>query len=139
MALLPQGHLLSPVARTPSRAGWCNRARSACGEMPERGDFSRARNMKRVGFVTGSWMSRLYIVSANDAQSRSFELFEQPRAGSQTEVFRQVGKDQPALAARLQMVWQRPQEAAQHPAFGIVDSIFQGRARPRGNPWRVAD
>src|SRR4051812_12659146 len=95
--------------------------------------------MERVRFVSGSWMSRLHIVSTYDAQSRTFDLFEQPRAGSQSQVFREVGKDQPALAARPQMVRQRPQESAQHSAFGIIDSVFQRRARPRGNPWRIAD
>ena len=42
----------------------------------------------------------------SDAQSRSLELFEQLRAGPQAQMLRQVGKDQPPLAARLQMLWQ---------------------------------
>ena len=95
--------------------------------------------MKRIRFVSGSRMSRRHIVSAQDAQSRSLELFEQLRAGPQAQMLRQVGKDQPPLTARLQMLWQLRQESAQHSAFGIVDSVFHGRARPRGNPWRVAD
>ena len=95
--------------------------------------------MEQIRLVSGSWMSRLHIVSSNDAQSGSLEPFEQPRARSQAQVFRQVGKDQPALAARLQMVRQRPQESAQHLAFVIVYSVFQRRARPRGNPWRITD
>jgi len=60
----------------------------ACREPPKGGDFSRARDMERVRFVSGSRMSRRYIVSAQNAQSRSLELFEQLRAGPQTEVFR---------------------------------------------------
>src|ERR1700755_266764 len=51
----------------------------------------------------------------------------------------QVRKDQPPLTARFQMLRQRPEKSAQHSAFGIVDTVFHGRARPRGNPWRVAD
>ncbi len=54
-------------------------------------------------------------------------------------MLRQVGQDQPPLAARLQMLRQRRQKSTQHPAVGIVDSVFHGRARPRGNPGRVAD
>src|SRR5688572_5722890 len=54
-------------------------------------------------------------------------------------MLRQVGKDQPPLAARLQMSWQRAQKSTQHSALGVIDSVFHGRARPRGNPWRVAD
>ncbi len=64
--------------------------------------------MQRVRFVSGSRMSRRHIVSAQDAQSRSLELFEQLRAGPKAEMLRQVGKDQPPLTARLQMLWQRP-------------------------------
>src|SRR5687767_13299209 len=37
------------------------------------------------------------------------------------------------------MLWQRLEKFAQHPAFGIVDSVFHGRTRTRGNPWRIAD
>ena len=95
--------------------------------------------MKRIRFVSRPRMSRRHIVSAQHAQSRSLELFEQLRAGPQAEMLRQVGKDQPPLTARLQMRWQPAQESAQHPAFGIVDSVLHGRARPRGNPGRVAD
>jgi hypothetical protein len=54
-------------------------------------------------------------------------------------MLRQVRKDQPALTTRLQMPWQGLEKSAQHSAFGVVDSVFHGRARPRGNPWRVAD
>ena len=39
--------------------------------------------MKRIRFVSGSRMSRRHFVSAQDAQSRSLELFEQLRAGPQ--------------------------------------------------------
>ena len=63
--------------------------------------------MERIRFVSGSRMSRRHIVSAQDAQSRSLELFEQLRAGPQAQMLRQVGKDQPPLTARLQMLWQR--------------------------------
>ena len=73
---------------------------SACGEPPKRSDFSRARVMERIRFVSRSRMSRRHIVSAQDAQSRSLELFEQLRAGPQAQMLRQVGKDQPPLTAR---------------------------------------
>jgi hypothetical protein len=95
--------------------------------------------MEQVRFVSRSRMSRRHFVSAYDAQSRGLEGFEQLRAGPQTEVLRQVGKDQPPLTARLQMLRQRREKSAQHAAFGIEDSAFHGRAWPRGNPWRVAD
>src|SRR5579863_3836733 len=95
--------------------------------------------MEQVRLVSGSRMSRRDIVPAQDAQSRSLEGFEQLSAGPQTEALRQVGKDQPPLTAKLQMLGQRPQESVQHSAFGIVDSVLHGRARPRGDPWRVAD
>jgi hypothetical protein len=95
--------------------------------------------MERIGFVSGSRMSRRYLVSADDAQSGGFERFEQLRAGSQTEMLRQIGKDQPSLCARLQMLGQRSQESAQHSAFRIINAAFHGRARPCGNPWWVTD
>src|SRR5262249_34142465 len=82
----------------------------ACREPPEGRYFSRARDMEHVRFVSRSRVSRRHIVSAYDAQSRSLEGFEQLRAGPQTEVFRQVGKDQPSLTARLQMLRQRRQK-----------------------------
>jgi hypothetical protein len=37
--------------------------------------------MKWIRFVSGSGVSRRHIVSAQDAQPRSLELFEQLRAG----------------------------------------------------------
>ena len=95
--------------------------------------------MERIRFVSRSRMSRRHIVSAHDAQTRSLEILEQACAGPQTQMLRQVGKDQPPLTARREMPWQRLQKSAQHLAVGIVDSVFHGRARPRGNPWRVAD
>src|SRR5215472_1482464 len=95
--------------------------------------------MERVRFVSGARMSRRHIVSTHDAQPRNLEFSEQLHAGPQTEVLRQVGKDQPPLAARLQMPRQRSEKSAQHSAVEIVDSVFHGRARPRRNPWRVAD
>src|SRR6186713_2588836 len=54
-------------------------------------------------------------------------------------MLRQVRKDQPPPTARLQMLWQCLEKSTQHPAFGIVDSAFHGRARPRGNPRGVAN
>jgi hypothetical protein len=46
--------------------------------------------MERIRFVSGSRMSRRHLVSAQDAQSRSLELFEQLRAGPKTEMLSQV-------------------------------------------------
>ena len=95
--------------------------------------------MERIRFVSGSRMSRGHIVSAHDAQTRSREILEQACAGPQTQMLRQIGKDQPPLTSWREMPWQRLQKSAQHLAVGIVDSIFHGRARPRGNPLRISD
>jgi hypothetical protein len=54
-------------------------------------------------------------------------------------VLGQVGENQPAFAARLQVLRQRFEKSAQHPAIGIENSIFHGRTRPRRYPRRIAD
>ena len=54
-------------------------------------------------------------------------------------MLREVRKDQPALAPRLQVRGQRAQEPTQHATLGVVDPALDGRARPRGNPRRVAN
>jgi hypothetical protein len=59
--------------------------------------------MQRFRFVSGSRMAVRHIVSAQDAQSRSLELFEQLHASPQAQMLRQIGKDQHTSPPRLQV------------------------------------
>jgi len=68
-----------------------------------------------------------------------FDGCEQLVAGSQAEVFRQVGEDEPALAARFEVGGQAPEDIAEHGTVPVVDALFEGRGRPGGEPGRVAD
>src|SRR5580700_8071013 len=84
-------------------------------------------------------MFRPYIRALDNLEPRGIEPGKQLRPRPQSQVLREIRKDQPALAPWLQMRRQRTEEAAQHLTPGVVDATLDGRTRPRRNPGRIAD
>ena len=112
---------------------------SPCDEPPKRSDFSRARSNEADPFcqqpadvaaahhvapVRATRTPRTLRASLRG----SLNPDAPPGRKGPTTPHRPDADAPPAL-----------QKSTQHSAFGIVDSAFHGRARPRGNPWRVAD
>jgi len=94
--------------------------------------------VQRIGSVESPGMFRPHIASSHDLQPCRVERSEQFRPRPQAEVLREIRKDQPALSPWRQVRGQCAQEAAQHAAVGVIDPPLERRARPRGNPGRVA-
>ena len=78
-------------------------------------------------------------MASDDSQTCAFELVEQLCTRAKSEVLGEIGKNQPPLATRFEVLRQRAEKSAEHAALGIIDSVFHGGARPSRKPRRIAD
>ena len=111
---------------------------AAGGEPPERCHLGCARSVERVGFVIHTEVFRPYFTSTHDNQPRGFKRTEQLGPGSQAQVLREIGQNQPPLAPWLQVRRQRTQEPEQHAAIRVIDPALDRGAGTSGNPWWIA-
>lgn len=95
--------------------------------------------MQRIVGVCRLRMRGADVVAAEHDETGFVDPLQQGVARPQPEMLGEIGQDQPALAARLQMRGQPREETAQHAAVRVVDRVFDRRARPGRHPWRVAD
>src|SRR5829696_7232368 len=124
----PEGRSSARPSRAASNGqpGWVETESAGWHQAPKRSHLGLARVMQRVGRVEDARMPRTHVDSLRPLQRRAFDRVGELLPRTQPEMLREIREDQPALAAGLEVRGQAAQEAAQHPALGIVDAVLQG-------------
>src|SRR3989338_4810611 len=101
-------------------------AQSVFCEPPQRGDFRRACSVQRVCRIAGARVAWPHIHAIQHLQSGAGNHPEQFLARAQTQMFGQIGKDQPAFAAGCEVSRQPVEEAEQHATVRVVHRVLNG-------------
>ena len=84
-------------------------------------------------------MARADVHAFHHFQLGCLESCEQIGPRAQSQVFGDIGQDEPAFPTGFEMRAQAIQETSQHTAVWIINRMFYRCAGTSRNPWRIAN